>query len=61
MNTRIFLFLATIISGFALIRIPLADTFLASIEPVTTVIGVLAILIFSLVLIYYGVRNLLSK
>ncbi|MGQ4664733.1 hypothetical protein AB3Z07_10950 [Metabacillus halosaccharovorans] len=61
MNSRIFLFLATIFSGFALIRIPLADTFLASIEPVTTIIGVLAILLFSLVLIYYGVRNLFSK
>ncbi|HZH59406.1 MAG TPA: hypothetical protein VEY70_07500 [Metabacillus sp.] len=61
MNSRIFLFLATIFSGFALIRIPLEDTFLASIEPVTTIIGVLAILIFSLVLIYYGIRNLFSK
>ncbi|PMC38546.1 hypothetical protein CJ195_08775 [Bacillus sp. UMB0899] len=61
MNTRIFLFLAALFSGFALTRTPLADTFLASIEPVTTTIGVLSILIFSLALIYYGVRNLFSK
>ncbi|WML26911.1 hypothetical protein [Neobacillus sp. OS1-33] len=61
MDNRIFLFLATILSGFALIRVPLADSFLDSISPVTDIIGILTILIFSLVLIYKGVKSLFTK
>jgi uncharacterized membrane protein len=57
----IFLLLATILSGFALIRVPLADSFLESVSPVTDIIGILTVLIFSLVLIYKGVRSLFSK
>ncbi|MBT2757923.1 hypothetical protein J7E71_18785 [Mesobacillus foraminis] len=61
MDNRIFLFLATILSGFALIKVPLADSFLESVSPITDVIGILTILVFSLVLIYKGVRSLFSK
>ncbi|MEH6956205.1 hypothetical protein [Neobacillus drentensis] len=61
MDNRIFLFLATILSGFALIRVPLDDSFLESISPVTDIIGILTILIFSLVLIYKGVKSLFTK
>jgi hypothetical protein len=38
MDNRIFLFLATILSGFALIRVPLADSFLESVSPITDII-----------------------
>ncbi|MEH7378756.1 MULTISPECIES: hypothetical protein [Bacillaceae] len=61
MDNRIFLLLATILSGFALIRVPLADSFLESVSPITDIIGILTVLIFSLVLIYKGVRSLFSK
>ncbi|MEE6449166.1 MULTISPECIES: hypothetical protein [Bacillaceae] len=58
---RIFLMLASIIAGFALIKMPLAGTFLSSVEPLTDLIGILAILIFSLFLIYKGFMNLIGK
>jgi hypothetical protein len=61
MDNRIFLFLATILAGFALIKFPLSGTFLASISPVTTVIGIITVLVFSLVIIYKGVRGLFSN
>jgi hypothetical protein len=61
MNSWIFLFLAAILAGFALIEVPLTGTFLASIAPFTTVVGVLSVLIFSFVLIYKGVRYLFNK
>lgn len=61
MDNRIFLFLAAILSGFALIKVPLADSFLDGISPVTDVIGILAVIIFSLVLLYKGVKGLFSK
>ncbi|MGG3468659.1 hypothetical protein ABES02_14405 [Neobacillus pocheonensis] len=61
MDNRIFLFLATILSGFALIRVPLDGSFLEGVSPVTDIIGFLTVIIFSLVLIYKGVKGLFSK
>lgn len=61
MDNRIFLFLAAILSGFALIKAPLTGSFLESISPVTDILGLLTVLVFSLVLIYKGVRGLFSK
>ncbi|GGI12005.1 MULTISPECIES: hypothetical protein [Gottfriedia] len=61
MDRAILLMLASILAGFALLRIPLEGTFLASLEPVTTIIGILAVVIFSLVLIYKGFMSLLGK
>ncbi|MED4401753.1 hypothetical protein [Metabacillus fastidiosus] len=61
MNYSIFLFLAAILSGFALIQVPIAGTFLASLAPFTTVVGLLTVLIFSLVIIYKGFRHLFNK
>ncbi|MBO1513797.1 hypothetical protein [Metabacillus bambusae] len=61
MDNRIFLFLATILSGFALIKVNLDDTFLSALAPYTTIVGVLTVIVFSLVLIYKGVRSLFSK
>ncbi|WP_129729162.1 MULTISPECIES: hypothetical protein [Bacillaceae] len=61
MDNRIFLFLATILSGFALIKVPLANSFLESVSIVTDTLGILTVIIFSLVLIYKGVRSLFNK
>ncbi|MGG0718496.1 hypothetical protein ABE096_13010 [Robertmurraya massiliosenegalensis] len=61
MDRFILLMLASILAGFALLRVPLDDTFLASIAPVTDIIGVLAIVVFSLFLIYKGVMALVRK
>ncbi|WP_026567085.1 hypothetical protein [Bacillus sp. UNC41MFS5] len=61
MDNRILLFFVSILSGFALIRVPLADSFLESISPVTDIIGMLTVLVFSCVLIYKGVKGLFSK
>lgn len=61
MDRTILLMLASILAGFALLKVPLEGTFLASIEPLTTVIGILSIVIFSLFLIFKGVMALLGK
>jgi hypothetical protein len=61
MDNRVLLFLAAIFSGFALIRVPLADSFLESVSPITDIIGILTVLVFSLLLIYKGVRGLSGK
>ncbi|GIN61767.1 hypothetical protein J27TS8_17600 [Robertmurraya siralis] len=61
MDRFILLMLASILAGFALLRVPLNDTFLASLAPVTTIIGVLAVVIFALVIIYKGVMALVRK
>ena len=61
MDRFILLMLASILAGFALVKVPLAGTFLASLAPITTIVGVSAIVVFSLFLIYKGVMALLGK
>lgn len=61
MDRLILLILASILAGFALVKVPLAGTFLAGLEPITDIIGIVAILIFSLFLIYKGLKGLLGK
>ncbi|WP_064094032.1 hypothetical protein [Rossellomorea aquimaris] len=61
MDRFILLMLASILSGFALLKVPLEGTFLSSIDPITDLIGILAILIFSLFLIFKGVMALIGK
>lgn len=55
-----FLFLACIIAGFALLRVPLTG-FFAPLSPLVVLIGVLAILLFSLVLLVQGVLCLVKR
>ncbi|GAE27201.1 hypothetical protein JCM9140_3328 [Halalkalibacter wakoensis JCM 9140] len=59
MSNSILLLLACIVAGFALLRVPLAGTFLASAEPIFSFIGLLAIVVFSLCLILKGLMYLL--
>jgi hypothetical protein len=53
--------LASILAGFALLKVPLTGTFLSGLEPITNLIGILAIVIFSLLLIFKGLMALLGK
>ncbi|MGG0671120.1 hypothetical protein [Sporosarcina koreensis] len=61
MDRLILLMLASILAGFALIKVPLSGTFLAGLEPITDIIGILAVLLFSLFLIFKGLMGLLGK
>jgi hypothetical protein len=54
------LYLACIIAGFTLTRLPNIP-FLASLGNLFDIIGVLTMLVFSLVLIYMGVKALIKK
>ena len=60
MNGTTFLYLACILAGFALIRLPLNDV-LAPLDPLTVIVGVLAVLVFSCILIFNGIMALLGK
>jgi hypothetical protein len=61
MDRLILLMLASILAGFALLKVPLSGTFMAGLEPITNLIGILTVVIFSLVLIYKGLMALLGK
>ncbi|KSU59972.1 hypothetical protein AS034_18255 [[Bacillus] enclensis] len=60
MDSPIWLYLFGILSGFALLRVPLTG-FLSPINPIVDVIGVLAVLLFSIVLIFKGVMHLIDS
>jgi hypothetical protein len=60
MGSTIWLFFLGILSGFALLRVPLTG-FLAPINPIVDVIAVLAILLFAIVLIFKGIIHLIDS
>ncbi|AZU61140.1 hypothetical protein [Neobacillus mesonae] len=60
MNQAAYLFLACILAGFALVKMP-AISFLASLSSLFDVVGALAILVFSVAILYLGVKGLLNK
>ncbi|WP_042356578.1 hypothetical protein [Bacillus rubiinfantis] len=60
MNQTAVLFLACILAGFALLKMP-AVSFLASLSSLFHVVGALAILVFSVAILYLGVKALFSK
>lgn len=61
MDRLILLMLASILAGFALLKVPLEGTFLAGLEQIINLIGILAIVMFSLFLIFKGLMALLGK
>ena len=61
MDRFILLMLASILAGFALLKVPLSGTFLAGLEPISNLTGILTVVVFSLVLIYKGLMTLLGK
>jgi hypothetical protein len=60
MGSSIWLYFLGILSGFALLRVPLTG-FLAPINPIVDVIAVLAILLFAIVLIFKGIIHLIDS
>ncbi|RFU68989.1 hypothetical protein D0469_10935 [Peribacillus saganii] len=61
MDRIILALLAGVLAGFSLLKVSFADTFLFSLEPIFTIIGVLAVTVFSLVLIFKAVTALFNK
>ncbi|NEU32245.1 hypothetical protein GN156_15960 [bacterium LRH843] len=61
MNHFILLMLASILAGFALVKVPVAGTFLASLSPFIVTLGALAVVVFSLILIFKGIMALINK
>lgn len=55
-----FLYLCCVLAGFALLRVPLTG-FFAPLSPLVVLIGVIAVLLFSLVLIIQGVLCLVKR
>ncbi|MBS4212262.1 MULTISPECIES: hypothetical protein [Neobacillus] len=60
MNQTAILFLACILAGFALVKMP-TISFLASLSSLFHVIGALAILIFALATLYLGAKAFFKK
>ncbi|NRD78324.1 hypothetical protein HPT25_13210 [Bacillus sp. BRMEA1] len=60
MNQISVLFLACILAGFALVHMPTVS-FLAGLASFFHVIGALAILVFSIAILYLGVKALFTK
>jgi len=50
-----------VVGGWALSKADLAGTFLSGLEPVVDTVGMLAIVVFSVGLIYKGVQSLIGK
>ncbi|MEH7226282.1 hypothetical protein V7112_20920 [Bacillus sp. JJ1566] len=61
MDKFVFLFVACILAGFALIRVTAYDTVLVSLHSVFTLVGAITIIVFSFVLIFKGILALLGK
>ncbi|MEH7380682.1 hypothetical protein V7138_09405 [Bacillus sp. JJ1533] len=61
MDKYIFLFVACILAGFALIRVTAYDTVLVSLHSVFNLVGAVTIIVFSFVLIFKGILALLGK
>ncbi|MEH7386047.1 hypothetical protein V7147_11630 [Bacillus sp. JJ1521] len=61
MDKYVFLFLACILAGFALIKVTAYDTVLVGLHSVFTLVGAITIIVFSFVLIFKGILALLGK
>ncbi|USG64573.1 hypothetical protein NDK47_20865 [Brevibacillus ruminantium] len=47
--------------GYGLLKAPLDGSFLSGLNPVVDGIGIIAMLVFSGALIFYGVRDMIQK
>jgi hypothetical protein len=47
-----------LVGGYGLLHTPLEGSFLAGLDPVVDGIGIIAMLVFSIALIYTGIREL---
>jgi len=60
MDRIIFLYLACILAGFALLKVPFIYV-ISSLEPVISLIAVIAIIVFSFLILFKGVLALLGR
>ena len=61
MHPLAFLYLACILSGFALVKVPTSAVITAGIASFFHILGGIAIIVFSLALLYLGVKALIKK
>ncbi|MED3573258.1 hypothetical protein [Cytobacillus praedii] len=61
MQLLIFLYLASILSGFALINVPTSAIITPGIANFFDIVGGIAIVVFSFVLLYHGIKSLIKK
>jgi hypothetical protein len=57
----VLLYFVCVLVGFGLMKLVLTGTFLAGLGTIIHVIGLLAVIVFSIVLLYMGVIALLKK
>ncbi|WEG11010.1 hypothetical protein PU629_12565 [Pullulanibacillus sp. KACC 23026] len=55
------LYFACMLAGFGLIRVSASGTFLAGLDPILNIIGVLAVIVFALLVIIHGIAVLFKK
>lgn len=60
MNGLVLLYLASILSGFALLKLP-GVSFLSGFSSFFDIVGAIAIVVFSFALLYLGVKGLLGR
>ncbi|MGP4107680.1 hypothetical protein [Virgibacillus sp. L01] len=61
MHQTVLLYLACILAGFALANIPTSSVITAGIATFFQIIGGIAVIVFSLTILYLGVKTLLDK
>ncbi|RKQ33249.1 hypothetical protein [Oceanobacillus halophilus] len=55
------LYLAAVLAGFSLIVVTLLATFLGTVAPTLVAIGAVAVIVFSLAILYLALRALFNK
>ncbi|RNB85561.1 hypothetical protein [Brevibacillus panacihumi] len=50
-----------LLGGYGLLKTPLENSFLSGLDPVVDVVGIVAMLVFSVGLIYTGVRDWIQR
>ncbi len=61
MHQTVLLYLVCILAGFALANIPTSSVITAGIATFFQIIGGIAVIVFSLAILYLGVKTLLDK
>ncbi|MBE4907526.1 hypothetical protein IMZ08_05540 [Bacillus luteolus] len=60
-DNLVFLYLACILAGFAIIKISTTAAILISLKPILIIIAVIVILLFSFLIIWKGIKTLMKK
>lgn len=60
-DSLLFLYLACILAGFAIIKISTTAAILVSLKPILVIIAVIVILLFAFLIIWKGLKTLMKK